>query len=136
VSYRIYSDGASRGNPGPSGIGAVILDGHGKIVHEISQYIGETTNNVAEYSALLAALDHCVAKKWEPVEVCADSELLIRQLEGKYKVKHPNLVGLHQKALALLGNLTCLGFRHVPRELNKLADSLANEGIDNHFSKK
>ncbi|HTC22453.1 MAG TPA: ribonuclease HI family protein, partial [bacterium] len=98
MAYQIYSDGACRGNPGPSGIGAVILDNKGKTVHEISKFIGNTTNNVAEYEALLEALDYCVKKKLSPVEILADSQLMIRQLSGQYKVKHPNMIPLHQKA--------------------------------------
>ena len=134
MGYQIYSDGASRGNPGPAGIGAVILDEKGKAVHEISKYIGTTTNNVAEYEALLQALDYCVKKKLSPVEILADSQLLIRQLSGQYKVRHPNMIPLHQKAKEYLGHLTVVGFTHVPRELNQRADELANQGIDNHFA--
>jgi len=134
VSYKIYTDGACRGNPGPSGIGAVILKDD-KVVHEIAKYIGEVTNNVAEYEALLAALDYCVKKKISPVEILADSQLMIRQLSGQYKVKHPNIVPLYQKAKEYLAHLKVTGFTHVMREFNKRADELANEGIDNHFSK-
>ena len=133
MSYQIYSDGASRGNPGPSGIGAVILK-DGKVVHEIAQYIGEVTNNVAEYEALLAALDYCVKKKLSPVEILADSQLMIRQLTGHYKVKHPNIIPLYEKAKEYLVHLEVTGFKHVPREENKHADRLSNEGIDDHFS--
>lgn len=132
--YQIYSDGASRGNPGPSGIGAVILKDD-EIVHEISKYIGQTTNNVAEYEALLAALDYCVKKKLSPVEILADSQLMIRQLTGHYKVKHPNIIPLHEKARKYLAHLDVTDFKHVPREQNKHADRLSNEGIDRHFSK-
>ncbi len=92
MTDQIYSDGACRGNPGPSGIGAVILNDKGKTLHEISKYIGNTTNNVAEYEALLEALDYCVKKKLSPVEILADSQLMIRQLSGQYKVKHPNMI--------------------------------------------
>jgi ribonuclease HI len=134
MSYQIYSDGASRGNPGPSGIGAVILK-DGEIVHEISKYIGQTTNNVAEYEALLAALDYCVKKKLSPVEILADSQLVIRQLTGHYKVKHPNIIPLHEKARKYLAHLDVTGFKHIPREQNKHADWLSNEGIDKYFSK-
>ena len=133
MSYQIYSDGASRGNPGPAGIGAVILDDKGKTVHEIAKYIGETTNNVAEYEALLAALDYCVKKKISPVEILADSQLLIKQLSGEYRVKHENIKPLYQKAQGYLTHLQVTGYKHVPRELNKAADKLANRGIDQHF---
>jgi ribonuclease HI len=132
MTYQIYSDGACRGNPGPSGIGAVILNDKGKVVHEISKYIGVVTNNVAEYEALLEALDYCVKKKLSPVEILADSQLMIRQLSGQYKVKHPNMIPLHQKAKEYIVNLKVIGFTHVLREFNKRADELANAGIDNH----
>jgi ribonuclease HI len=133
MKYQIYSDGASRGNPGPAGIGAVILDEKGKIVHEIAEFIGETTNNVAEYKALLAALDYCVKKKISPIEILADSQLLIKQLAGEYKVKHENIKPLYQKAKEYLVHLQVTGYKHVPRELNKAADKLANQGIDDHY---
>jgi ribonuclease HI len=134
MKYQIYSDGASRGNPGPAGIGAVILNEKGEIIHEIAQFIGEATNNVAEYKALLAALDYCVKKKISPVEILADSQLLIRQLSGEYKVKHENIKPLYQKAKGYLAHLQITGYKHVPRELNKAADKLANQGIDQHYS--
>lgn len=133
MSYQIYSDGASRGNPGPSGIGAVILK-NGEVVHEIAKYIGQVTNNVAEYEALLAALDYCVKHKCSPVEILADSQLLIKQLAGEYRVKHENIKPLYQKAQSLLSHLKVTGYKHVPREQNKHADKLANKGIDDHFS--
>jgi len=132
MTYKIYSDGACRGNPGPSGIGAVILNDKGKVVHEISKYIGVVTNNVAEYEALLEALDYCVKKKLSPVEILADSQLMIRQLSGQYKVKHPNMIPLHQRAKEYMVHLKVVGFTHVLREFNKRADELANAGIDNH----
>jgi ribonuclease HI len=133
MAYRIYSDGASRGNPGPSGIGAVILDENGQVVHEIAKYIGEVTNNVAEYEALLEGLAYCVKHKLSPIEILADSQLLIRQLSGEYKVKHENIKPLFQKAQEYLVHLKVSGYKHVPREQNKHADKLANQGIDRHF---
>lgn len=132
--FQIYSDGASRGNPGPAGIGAVILK-DGEVVHEIAEYIGTTTNNVAEYEALLAALDYCVKHKASPVEILADSQLLIRQLSGEYRVKHENIKPLYQRARDYLVHLEVKGYKHVPREFNKHADKLANRGIDEHFRK-
>ncbi len=134
MSYQIYSDGASRGNPGPAGIGAVILK-DGQVVHEIARYIGTTTNNVAEYEALLEALDYCVKKKLSPVEILADSQLMIKQLSGEYRVKHENIKPLYQRAREYLVHLKITGYKHVPRELNKHADKLANRGIDGHFEK-
>ncbi len=136
MSYQIYTDGACRGNPGPSGIGAVVLDAKGKTVHEISKFIGTVTNNVAEYEALLEVLDYCVKKKISPIEIKADSQLMIRQLSGQYKVKHPNIVPLYQKAKEYLAHLKVTAYTHVLREFNKRADELANEGIDHHFQGK
>lgn len=135
MTYKIYSDGACRGNPGPSGIGAVILNDKGKVVHEISKYIGVVTNNVAEYEALLEALDYCVKKNLSPVEILADSQLMIRQLSGQYKVKHPNMIPLHQKAKEYMVHLKVTGFTHVLREFNQRADELANQGIDDHLKR-
>ena len=132
MTYQNYSDGACCGEPGPAVIGAVILNDKGKVVHEISKYIGVVTNNVAEYEALLEALDYCVKKKLSPVEILADSQLMIRQLSGQYKVKHPNMIPLHQKAKEYMVHLKVIGFTHVLREFNKRADELANAGIDNH----
>jgi ribonuclease HI len=128
--YSIYSDGASRGNPGPAGAGAVILDKSGKTVHEVAESLGITTNNVAEYQALLEALRYCVAKGLKPVAVYADSQLLIRQLQGVYRVKHEQLIPLHAEAKHLLELLGCLSLQHIPREENKAADRLANKGLE------
>ncbi|HVM33221.1 MAG TPA: ribonuclease HI family protein [bacterium] len=135
MPYQIYTDGASRGNPGPSGIGAVIFDAKGKVVHEIAEYIGEVTNNVAEYQALIAALDYCVKHKLSPVEILADSQLLIKQLAGEYRVKHENIIPLYRKVQGLLSHLEVAGYKHVYREDNKHADRLANRGIDEHQPK-
>ena len=132
MSYKIYTDGASRGNPGPSGIGAVIFDEKGKVVHEIAEYIGEVTNNVAEYLALVAALDYCVKHKISPVEILADSQLLIKQLKGEYRVKHENIIPLYRQVQAFLSQLQVTGYKHVYREDNRHADKLANRGIDEH----
>lgn len=133
MSYRIFSDGASRGNPGPSGIGAVIFDAHDKVVHEIAQYVGEVTNNVAEYKALIAALDYCVKHKLSPVEILADSQLLIKQLSGEYRVKNEAIKVLYDEVQAHLRHLKVTGYKHVYREFNKHADKLANQGIDDHL---
>ena len=130
MAYRIHSDGASKGNPGPSGIGALIRDPEGKTVAEIAKYIGVTTNNVAEYTALLEALRMCARRKWGPVEVFADSELLIRQLQGRYKVKHPGIIPLHAKIRELLDQVGCVRLQHIPREENKEADRLSNVGVE------
>jgi ribonuclease HI len=132
MSYQMYSDGACRGNPGPSGIGVVIFDAKGKVVHEIAEYIGVGTNNVAEYKALLAGLDYCVKQKLSPVEILADSQLMIRQLTGEYKVKNEGIKTLYLHAQAHIRQLKVTAYKHVLREFNKHADKLANDGIDNH----
>jgi ribonuclease HI len=129
LTYRIYSDGAAKGNPGPAGIGAVILDDEGRTLMEIAESIGKATNNVAEYSALVEALKKCRLHHWAPVEVFADSELMIRQLQGRYKVRHPGIVPLYEEARRLLGDLGCSGLQHIPREQNREADRLSNLGV-------
>lgn len=134
--YRLHTDGASRGNPGPAGIGVVIRSPEGKVLREISAYVGVTTNNVAEYRALLEGLRACQREGWGPVEVVADSELLIRQLEGRYKVRNDGLKPLHREALVLLSEVGCAGLRHVYREENADADRLANRALDEHLKSR
>jgi len=130
MTYKIFSDGACRGNPGPSGAGALILDESGKTVHEVVVPLGITTNNVAEYQGLIHALKYCQAKSLSPIEVYADSQLMIRQLQGQYKVKQPHLQVLYREAQSLLRDIGCLGLHHVPREENREADRLANQAVD------
>lgn len=130
MSYRIFSDGACRGNPGPSGGGAVILDPKGGIAQELAVPFGITTNNVAEYRALIEALKYCQQQSFAPVEVFADSQLMIRQLQGMYKVKQPHLKVLYEEAQTLLRAIGCAGLHHVPREENSEADRLANVAVD------
>ena len=126
----LWTDGAARGNPGPSGIGALLTNRSGRTLAEVSDYIGETTNNVAEYRALLAGLERALQIGVRSVEVRADSQLMIRQLEGLYKVKMPHLKPLFEKAKQLLARFESHRLRHVPREENSGADRLANLGID------
>lgn len=125
----LYVDGASRGNPGPSGIGIVVKDRHGKVIKEIPEYIGRFTNNVAEYRALLRALEEAKEMGATDVVIRSDSELLISQLDGSYKVKSPDLTPLYLEATRLLR-----GFRwsaeRVPRGQNAAADALANRAIN------
>jgi ribonuclease HI len=128
--WTVYSDGASRGNPGPAGYGAVVRnDDTGEVV-ELSGYLGHTTNNVAEYQGLLAGLRYVLDHGGGVVRIRADSELLIRQLEGRYQVRHPNLKPFYAEARALLARLERWTAEHVPREHNRDADRLANRGID------
>lgn len=132
----IYTDGGARGNPGPAGVGAVILDEDGKELKTVSEYIGETTNNIAEYEALLRAL--AAAKKLfgeklrdMRIEVRMDSELVVRQLSGLYKVKDPGLKEkFAQVAMIRLEDAPNMIFTHVPREKNARADELVNEALD------
>ena len=134
MSYHLLlrTDGGARGNPGPAGIGVVIEDADsGKVLEEHSEYIGETTNNQAEYRAVLLGLARAVALRAASVSVLADSELLVRQATGTYKVKNP---GIAQRFLELRNLETKLGvpvrYRHVRREQNTRADQLANEAMD------
>ncbi len=130
TAARVHIDGASRGNPGPAGIGVAFYDSAGALREQIHQGIGEATNNVAEYRALLAALDRALALGISTLEVRSDSELLVRQLQGKYQVKHPGLKPLFEAARQRIARLAQFRIQHVPREQNAEADALANQGID------
>ncbi len=130
VSLRIHTDGASRGNPGEAGIGVVIEDETGRIIREIRRYIGKATNNQAEYAALLEGLKAACELTADSITVFADSELLVKQVKGEYKVKHPQLQPLFIKAKSLVSNFKHFNILHVPREKNAHADALANEAID------
>ena len=125
----INTDGLSKGNPGTAAIGATIKDERGKMLATISQRIGITTNNVAEYKALIAALQKAVKLKATQVEVRADSELMIRQLNGSYKIKSVGLRPLYLEAMQLLAKFEIVSLKHIPRELNTAADKLANDAV-------
>jgi probable phosphoglycerate mutase len=125
-----YSDGASRGNPGPAAIGAVVIDPTGAVKHEVSERLGVTTNNIAEYRALIAALEAALALGARRVEARMDSELLVRQAIGRYRVKNPGLIPLHNRVVGLRSRFDEVVFRRVPRAMNKRADALANEALD------
>jgi ribonuclease HI len=127
---RAHIDGASRGNPGPAGIGVLFLGQDGTVVERLCRGIGTATNNVAEYSALLLALERATALGVKELDVYSDSELLVRQLLGRYQVKHPALRPLFAVARDRIASLRHFGIHHVPRELNAEADALANRGID------
>jgi ribonuclease HI len=126
----LWTDGAARGNPGPAGGGAVLKTPAGELLDEQSQYLGHTTNNVAEYRALLLGLERAIERGVQELEVRADSELLIRQLKGEYRVRNPGLLPLHAEAKRLLARFSAVKLVHVRRELNAEADRLANRGID------
>lgn len=128
----IYTDGGARGNPGPAGAGAVVLDDTGAVITEISAYLGEQTNNYAEYEAIISALEYCKDEGLTDaeIELRADSKLAIEQLSGNWKVKHPNVRAQFLRAQALITEFASITFTHVPREENAHADMLANRAMD------
>src|SRR3989338_4442791 len=118
----VYIDGASRGNPGPSGLGVAFIDGNGSSIRQISRYIGETTNNVAEYLALIYALQEALIYGYTGLMVKSDSELLVRQIKGQYRVRDAQLRILHDLAVHLIGAFRRCIIEHIPRTQNTLAD--------------
>ncbi len=129
----IYTDGASRGNPGRAGIGVVLCDTRQNILAEIGEYIGEATNNVAEYRALIRGLERALEYPPVEVEVFCDSELVVKQMNGQYKVKAPSILPLYEEARGLVARLPKWKIRHIRREKNVLADALANKAIDEYL---
>lgn len=126
----LWTDGAARGNPGPAGIGALLKTPSGEVLSADSAYLGEATNNVAEYKALLLGLERALVLGVKKIEVRADSELLIKQIKGQYKVRSAGLLPLYETALKLLARFESSSLTHVRREHNAEADRLANAGID------
>jgi len=131
-----HTDGGARGNPGPAGYGVVIYDSRGNKVAALSQYLGRQTNNFAEYQALIAALEHTVANGAKALRVVSDSELLVRQIQGIYKVKEPTLRDLHARARQLISRLQWFDIQHVVRGHNREADQLANAAMDKGMSRR
>ena len=130
-SYLIaHVDGGARGNPGPAGYGAVVTDQAGLKVAALSEYLGHQTNNYAEYHGLLAALDYALKHGHRALKVVADSELLVKQIRGEYKVKSPTLFDLHQRARQMIAQLEWFSIQHVLRGGNQEADRLANLAMD------
>ena len=125
-----YCDGGARGNPGPAGYGVVIQDEAGKKVAALSEYLGHQTNNVAEYQGLIAALEYAVNHHHKSLRVISDSELLVRQIKGIYKVKNSTLQELHGRAKDLIAHLDWFSIGHVLRGHNQEADDLANAAMD------
>src|SRR5579864_2147934 len=125
-----HIDGGARGNPGPSGYGVVIEDEAGKKVAELSEYLGHQTNNFAEYQGLIAALEYAVTHGHTALKVISDSELLVRQIKGIYRVKNPTLKDLHARAKELIAQLDWFSIDHAMREHNQEADRLANLAMD------
>ncbi len=126
----LYIDGASRGNPGPAGIGVVLLDEGKKTIKNFYKYIGETTNNVAEYNALIYGLQEALMLKADEIIVNLDSELVAQQIKGEYRVKNVNIKPLFEQALHLLNGFRKVEVKHIGRDYNKEADKLANKAIN------
>lgn len=129
-AYTANIDGAARGNPGPASYAVVLRRPDGTPLDSLGRYIGRQTNNVAEYYALIAALDYAAAHNLRHLRVRSDSELLVRQMKGIYKVKSPDLRPLHERAHKMAAALETFAIEHVPREKNAEADALANETLD------
>jgi len=131
----IYIDGASKGNPGPSAIGVVICK-DGQTIKNISQFIGNTTNNAAEYTALIYGLQEGLLLKAETIKINTDSQLLFRQLKGVYKVRNTNIAGLYNQAMHLISGFKNISVKNIPREENSGADKLATQAIKKELKKR
>lgn len=125
-----YIDGGARGNPGPAGYGAYVIDANGVVLAELHAPLGVATNNVAEYNGLLAALRWALEHQQTRLHIRADSLLLVEQMRGNYRVKNEGLIPLHREAQRLAGQVGVVSYEHVPREKNKDADRLSNLGMD------
>lgn len=136
MRFYIQADGGARGNPGPAGSGAVVKDAEGSVVLEVSEFLGHATNNIAEYTAIIRALEGLLAKlgteaaKQATVTIEMDSKLVVEQMEGRWKVKHPNMKPLAAKAAVLALSFGRVSYAHIPREKNTEADALANAAMD------
>jgi len=131
MKLKIFTDGGARGNPGPAGVGAVIENEKGDILFKGGKYIGETTNNQAEYQAVIFALEKAKELKGVELDFYLDSQLVVEQLNGNYKVKNPELAKQFLKIYNLQQQFKKVNYTHVYREENKLADQMVNEAIDN-----
>jgi probable phosphoglycerate mutase len=126
----LYADGAARGNPGPAGAGAVLLDADGHVLAELTKHLGHATNNVAEYNALIIGLEEAKRRGVDDLEVHMDSKLVVEQMNGRWKIKHPNMKPLAIRAGELWGSFPRRSISHIPREENLIADALSNRAID------
>jgi ribonuclease HI len=126
----LFADGGARGNPGPAALGAVLVDESGGLLCEVGEYLGTATNNVAEWRALVAGLSAALDLGVDELTVKMDSELVVRQVNGVYRVKHPDLIPLHDRARSLMRRFARVDVRHVPRSQNKAADALVNGVLD------
>ena len=136
AAYTIQAniDGGARGNPGPAAYGVVVRNAQGAVIDEIAEYLGVQTNNYAEYSGLLAALEYAVREKHPSLKVLSDSELLVKQMKGQYRVKNAGLMELYERARALVRKLERFSIDHVLREYNREADRLVNKILDSRAS--
>jgi probable phosphoglycerate mutase len=125
-----FIDGGARGNPGPAGYGVHVIDEHGSVLAELYEGIGNTTNNIAEYRGLLAALEWALAHGHRRVHIKSDSQLLVRQINGEYAVKNAGLLPLYREARHLMARIGSVTLEHVRREMNQDADRLSNLGMD------
>lgn len=135
-AIKIYTDGASRGNPGPASIGVSFTTIKDEEVSTLSEVLGDQTNNYAEYMALVRGLEVAKENKVEKVWIRTDSQLMVRQVLGEYKVKAESIKDLHAQAIELLKTFEKVRVEHIPREQNKRADELANKALDNQFKGK
>ena len=136
AAYRANIDGGSRGNPGPAAYGVIIRDGRGEIVAKLKKYIGRMTNNVAEYYGLIAAMDYAQSHAIRALRIESDSELLVKQMRGQYKVKSEDLRPLFERAQKMSKAFDSFRIEHVYREQNREADALANEALDETEGRK
>ncbi|MFN2460742.1 MAG: ribonuclease HI family protein [Candidatus Velthaea sp.] len=132
MKLTIFADGGSRGNPGPAASGAVVTDERGDVVREVGTFLGVTTNNVAEWTGLITGLEAALELGATEVVVRLDSELVVKQLSGAYRVKHPGLIPLYAKARTLLRKFANVDIAHVRRKQNAAADALVNQTLDTH----
>jgi ribonuclease HI len=135
AALKVFIDGASRGNPGDAGFGVHVTDEAGREVAALYGYLGRATNNVAEYEALLHALRWALARGARRLAIFSDSELVVKQMSGAYKVKHPDMQARNREAQGLLRRFDAARIAHVPREQNREADRLANRALDEKASK-
>lgn len=131
----LFTDGGSRGNPGPAASGFILLDQDGSTVHEEGKYLGITTNNVAEYTALVLGLEKALHLKAKIIEIKMDSELIVKQMKGEYRIKQPHLLEIADKVRKLLDKFEKFSFTHVRREYNKQADRMVNIALDKQLNK-
>jgi len=135
VEATLFADGGSRGNPGPAASGAVLVAPDGRILHEVGHFLGVATNNVAEWTALKLGLEAAIEHGVSSLAVRLDSQLVVRQVSGEYRVKHPDLQPLHLRVKSLLRKFTHVDVQHIPRKENALADAVVNRVLDQEASR-